>query len=153
MGADDEEEESEFESWRDGDDDDDDDEAGLEGGYGDDFRIGGGRSYCTGRGGSVEAREGGMNLNWWYQASGCGSLCARELKGRLMDLLEQGRLERAALEGEESESEEDEGDVSFFGVGVKRRAGAMDPDVAGGGRKRVAPSWSPGSMALFASLV
>ena len=48
-----------------------------------------------------------MNLNWWYQATGCGRLCAIELRSR---------LKRVAEEDDESEVSMDDEDEMSTGV-------------------------------------
>ena len=116
--------------------DDDGYESGYSSGHGDDFRVGGGRSYATERGGSAEAEggSGGLNFNWWYEATGCGQLCPRELTDRLDGVVKGG-----------------EGGARPAATGKKRSNGKVGGIEDGVSRKRM--SLSPRSSALLEGLL
>ena len=114
---------------------------GYQSGIGDDFRIGTGRSYCTGRGGSVEPEVRGLNLNWWYQATGVGAFCPYELVDRLEEAVERGDVDvmSADSDGENFMESRKRGFLRMGSIG----------DNGHWKRGRL----SPGCSALFASMM
>lgn len=114
--------------------------------YGNEFYVGGGGSYATGRGGSVESEEEGvgLNFNWWHLSTGGETVCPYALTGRLKRVLEEREVSE---------------DWSEAGGSLSGLEDAMDMDGAVGrrklravGRKGKTAGLSSGSLMLWQQL-